>query len=72
MSWESSDEYYRLLNEEICARLSGPHSTDCIPRSVDFAEIELLQRDGRWDDAGDRLAREARALLAAGAELLVL
>ena len=72
MSWESSVEYYRLLNEEICERLGGLHSADCILRSVDFAEIEPLQRDDRWEEAGERLAGEARGLVAAGAEILVL
>jgi aspartate racemase len=72
MSWESSIEYYRLVNEITRARRGVLHSADCLLRSVDFAEIELLQREGRWDEAGARLATEARALAAAGAELLVL
>jgi aspartate racemase len=72
MSWESSIEYYRLVNEITRDRRGGLHSADCLLRSVDFAEIELLQREGRWDEAGERLAAEARALAAAGAELLVL
>jgi len=72
MSWESSIEYYRLVNEITRDRRGGLHSADCLLRSVDFAEIELLQRAGRWDEAGARLAAEARALAGAGAELLVL
>ena len=72
MSWESSAEYYRLINEEVRDRLGGLHSADCLLRSVDFAEIEQLQRDSRWNEAGTRLAEEARALVAAGAELLAL
>ena len=72
MSWESSIEYYRLVNEEVRTRCGGLHSADCVLRSVDFADIEPLQRSGRWDDAGARLALEAQALVAAGAELLVL
>jgi aspartate racemase len=72
MSWESSAEYYRFINEEIRARCGGLHSADCLLRSVDFTEIEPLQRSGRWDEAGAVLAAEARALVAAGAELLVL
>jgi aspartate racemase len=72
MSWESSSEYYRLLNEEVRERCGGLHSADCVLRSVDFAEIERLQREGRWEEAGNRLADEARALVAAGAQLLVL
>ena len=72
MSWESSAEYYRLVNEAVRERLGGLHSADCLLRSVDFAAIEVLQRTGRWDDAGEVLASEARALAAAGAELIVL
>ena len=72
MSWESSAEYYRFLNEAVRDRLGGLHSADCLLRSVDFTAIELLQRSGRWDEAGELLAREATALEAAGAELIVL
>jgi aspartate racemase len=72
MSWESSAEYYRLVNEMTRDRLGGLHSADCLLRSVDFAAVERLQRDGRWDEAGGALAAEAAALAAAGAELIVL
>ena len=72
MSWESSAEYYRLINETTRDRCGGLHSADCVLRSVDFAEIEQLQREGDWNRAGERLAREAAALEAVGAEMLVL
>jgi aspartate racemase len=72
MSWESTVEYYRFVNEAVRDRLGGLHSADCLLRSVDFAGIEELQRTGRWDEAGEVLASEARALVAAGAELIVL
>jgi aspartate racemase len=72
MSWESTAEYYRLVNQLVAERLGGLHSADCLLRSVDFAEIEALQREGLWSEAGERLAREAQQLEAAGAELLVL
>ena len=72
MSWESSAEYYRLVNEAARERLGGLHSADCVLRSVDFAAVEELQRAGDWDAAGRLLADEARALAAAGAELLAL
>ena len=72
MSWESTIEYYRLVNELVAERLGGLHSADCLLRSVDFADIEVLQREDRWDEAGEVLAREAQQLEAAGAELLVL
>ena len=72
MSWESSAEYYRMINEITRERLGGLHSADCLLRSVDFAPVEELQRTDRWDEAGDLLASEARALAGAGAELIVL
>jgi len=72
MSWESSAEYYRFINQEIRDRSGGLHSADCLLRSVDFADIEPLQRAGRWDEAGSRLTAEALALVEAGAELHVL
>jgi aspartate racemase len=72
MSWESTAVYYRLANEEVRARCGGLHSADCVLRSVDFMDIEPLQRAARWEEAGARLAAEAHALVAAGAQLLVL
>lgn len=72
MSWESSAIYYRLLNEEVKARLGGLHSAQCLLYSVDFADIEQRQRDGDWDGAGQLLARAAQALERGGAEALIL
>ena len=72
MSWESSAEYYRFVNEAVRKRLGGLHSADCLLRSVDFAGVEELQRTGRWNEAGRLLVAEAQTLVAAGAELLVL
>jgi amino-acid racemase len=72
MSWESSAEYYRLINEATRERLGGLHSADCVLRSINFAEIEEMQRAEAWQQAGERLAADARLLAAAGAELLVL
>jgi aspartate racemase len=72
MSWESSSEYYRLLNEAVRDRLGGLHSAECVLWSVDFAAIEALQRAGDWDEAARRLADLARRLELAGAECLVL
>ena len=72
MSWESSAEYYRFVNEAVRKRLGGLHSADCLLRSVDFAAVEELQRAGRWNQAGELLTAEALALVAGGAELLVL
>ncbi len=72
MSWESTVPYYRQINEGIKARLGGLHSAKVVMYSVDFHEIEQLQRDGDWDAAGERLADAARRLQGAGADLLVL
>ncbi|WP_406053466.1 aspartate/glutamate racemase family protein [Streptomyces sp. NBC_01077] len=72
MSWESTAEYYRLLNERVREQLGGLHSAKCVLYSVDFAEIERLQVAGRWDDAGEVLADAARSLQAAGAGLLLI
>ncbi|MFG2208605.1 aspartate/glutamate racemase family protein [Streptomyces sp. NPDC048638] len=72
MSWESSAEYYRLLNELTRERLGGLHSSRCVLYSVDFAEIERLQVEGRWDVAAEVLAEGARALEAAGADMVLI
>lgn len=72
MSWESTVPYYRLINEGVKQRLGGLHSARLVLYSVDFHAIERLQHAGRWDEAGMLLADAARALQAAGAELLVL
>ena len=72
MSWESSIEYERIINEEVRTRLGGTHSADLIIRSFDFAVIEDLQASGDWRRAGELLAGAARDLEHCGAEILVL
>lgn len=72
MSWESSAEYYRLLNEVVRDRQGGLHSARCVLLSVDFAVIEELQVTGQWEAAGELLAADARRVEAAGADLLLL
>jgi aspartate racemase len=72
MSWESTVEYYRLVNQLVRERRGGLHSARCVLYSVDFAPIEAMQAGGRWDDAARALADAARAVEAAGADLLVL
>ena len=72
MSWESTIPYYRQINETIRERLGGLHSARVVLYSVDFHEIERLQRAGDWDSAGAILAEAARSLEAAGAAFLVL
>ncbi|GAB1509094.1 aspartate/glutamate racemase family protein [Actinophytocola sp. KF-1] len=72
MSWESSIEYYRIVNERVRERAGGLHSAHCVLYSVDFAEIERLQVSGDWEEAGNRLAEAAAALAMAGADFIVL
>lgn len=72
MSWESTAEYYRLLNEGVRDSLGGLHSARAVLTSVDFAEVEEMQAAGRWDEAGALLAAEARGLEAAGAEVVLI
>jgi len=72
MSWESSAEYYRIINERVRASLGGLHSARVLMLSVDFATIETMQKTGRWDDAASELAAAARALELAGADCIVL
>jgi aspartate racemase len=72
MSWESSAEYYRIINEAVQARLGGLHSAQCLLYSFDFAQIEALQHAGRWDDATALLIAAARQVERGGADFLVL
>jgi len=72
MSWESTLEYYRIINQEVKARRGGLHSARCLLYSVDFAEIEALQHLGQWSQAGALLAEAARRLELGGAEFVVL
>lgn len=70
MSWESTALYYRLVNEAVKGRLGGLHSARLLLYSVDFAEIEVLQRTAQWDEAGRVLAEIGRRLESAGAECI--
>ncbi|GAK61172.1 aspartate racemase [Candidatus Vecturithrix granuli] len=72
MSWESSLEYYRIINETVKAKLGGLHSAKCVLYSVDFAEIELLQNQGKWDEATAYLCNAAHSIERAGAECLLI
>lgn len=72
MSWESTQVYYQALNQGIKARLGGLHSAKIILHSVDFAEIEALQHQGRWLETGDLLAAAAKGVEAAGADFLMI
>jgi aspartate racemase len=72
MSWESTLQYYRLLNEGVRAQRGGLTSARLLLYSVDFAPIERMQAEGRWDDAGAALAAVAARLEQGGADFLVL
>ncbi len=72
MSWESTIEYYRLLNETVKAELGGLHSAKILMYSVDFEELVALKHRGAWDDIGRILAAAAAQLEAAGAECILL
>jgi len=72
MSWESSSEYYRIINEEVKKRLGGLHSAKCLLYSVDFEEIERCQSEGDWGKAGNVLGEAAYSLEKAGADFIVI
>ena len=72
MSWESTLPYYRHINEAARERLGGLHSARLVLYSLDFHEIEALQRQGDWAAAGTLLADAARRLESAGADFLLL
>ncbi|WP_455175190.1 aspartate/glutamate racemase family protein [Azospirillum largimobile] len=72
MSWESSAEYYRIVNERVRDRMGGLHSARCLMWSFDFAEIEALQHAGRWDDATALMIDAARRLERGGADFVVI
>ena len=72
MSWESSAEYYRLINEDVRSRLGGQHNARSLMSTVDFADIEAMQRAGDWDGAGQVLAEAASVLERGGADLIAL
>jgi len=72
MSWNSSLEYYRLINELVSRKLGGLHSARLVLYSLEFEEIERAQQESRWEDAADILARAAIALKQAGADFLLI
>ncbi|MDM5238988.1 aspartate/glutamate racemase family protein [Bacillus cereus] len=72
MSWESTSEYYRIINEEIKERLGGLHSAKCMINSVDFEEIERFQSNGDWNGAGEVLGNAAYSLQMGGADFIII
>ncbi|MBN8943984.1 MAG: aspartate/glutamate racemase family protein [Rhizobiales bacterium] len=72
MSWESSAEYYRIINQQVRERLGGLRSARCLMWSFDFGEIEALQHAGRWDDATALMIDAARRLERGGADFFLI
>ncbi|MDO8907866.1 MAG: aspartate/glutamate racemase family protein [Pseudohongiella sp.] len=72
MSWESTQTYYRAINEGIRQEIGGLHSAKIVLYSVDFAEIEALQMKGDWQSAATLLTRAAQSIEKAGADFLVI
>lgn len=72
MSWESTQTYYRMINEGVKQALGGLHSAKIVLVSVDFAEIESLQMKGDWRSAGDLLTQAAQSVEKAGADFLLI
>jgi aspartate racemase len=72
MSWESSIEYYRIINEEVRDRLGKLHSAQSLMYSVDFAGVEKLQREGKWEEATRLMIDAARRLERGGADFVVI
>jgi len=72
MSWESSLEYYRIINETVRNRLGGLHSAKSLMYSVDFAEIEILQHQGQWQKATQMMIEAAQHVEGGGADFVVI
>jgi aspartate racemase len=72
MSWHSTIEYYRMINEEVSARLGGHHSARIVLESVDFDEVRALQLAEDWDGAGRLLADAGCRLDAAGVDTVLI
>jgi aspartate racemase len=72
MSWESSAEYYRIINTEVRRRMGGSASAELVMYSFDFSRIEQLQEAGRWEQAAETLCAAAEGLVRAGAECVVI
>jgi len=72
MSWESTVEYYRVINQEVRRRLGRQHSAKILLYSVEFEEIEQMQYSGDWDRAGQLLGSEAKRLERGGADFILM
>ena len=71
MSWESSIEYYQIINEAVRAKLGGLHSAKCIMYSVNFAEIEPLQHQAKWNEATQLMIAAAKSVERGGADFVI-
>jgi len=72
MSWESSIEYYRIINETVRTKLGGLHSAKSIMYSVDFSEIEAFQCQGKWDEATALMIDAAQNVENGGADFVII
>ena len=72
MSWESSLEYYRILNETVKLRLGGLNSAKCLLDSVNFYEIEKLQHEDKWEELTELMINSARRLKNGGVDFIVI
>jgi aspartate racemase len=72
MSWESTTEYYKIINKTVKNKLGGLHSSKCILYSVDFHEIEAFQSNGQWDKVAEIISHGAMTLENAGADFIVI
>lgn len=72
MSWESSAEYYKIINQTVNQKLGGVHSCDCLMYSFDFAVIEHLQHEGKWDELTNLMVDAAKKLESGSAELILI
>ncbi len=72
MSWESSLEYYRIINEGVKRKLGGLHSAKILMYSVDFEEIEKVQHQGKWDEATKLMIEAAQRLEKGGVDFVVI
>ncbi|MBT7465183.1 MAG: aspartate racemase, partial [Bacteroidetes bacterium] len=72
MSWESSLEYYRILNEQIKQKLGGLHSAQCLMYSVDFGPIAQLQHDNDWEELSRIMVETGQRLEKGGADFIII
>lgn len=72
MSWESTLEYYRIINEEVKNKLGGSHSAKCLIYSFDFNEVEILQHNNEWDKLTELMVSKANDLKKAGADFIAI